>query len=75
MTNDEVKAILDRVLNWPRQRQQDAAELLLLIEEHDKSSYQLSDEQAMELRERLADEDAPSLTLAELDKRLRRLGA
>jgi hypothetical protein len=47
----------------------------MLIEEHDKSSYQLSDEQAMELRERLADEDAPTLTLTELDKRLRRLGA
>jgi len=41
MKKDEVKAILDRVLNWPHQRQHDAAALLMLIEEHDKSSYQL----------------------------------
>ena len=74
MTTDQVKAILDRVLTWPRERQEDAAELLLLIEEHDRSPYRLTDEQAAEVRRRLADDDAPGLTLAQLDERLRRLG-
>lgn len=74
MTQDEVKAILDRVLTWPRERQEDAAELLALIEEHDKSPYGLSEEQAAEVRTRLADRNAPTVTLSELDERLRRLG-
>jgi len=75
MTKDQVKAILDRVLTWPKERQQDAAELLMLIEKHDQSPYRLNDEQMAELRQRMADDGAPTLTLAELDKRLRRLGA
>lgn len=74
MTQDQVKAILDRVLTWPRERQEDAAELLALIEEHDKSPYRLTDEQAAEVQERMADREAPTLTLNELDERLRRLG-
>jgi hypothetical protein len=74
MTQDQVKAILDRVLTWPRQRQEDAAELLTLIEEHDKSPYTLTEEQALEVRERMANREAPTLTLSELDERLRRLG-
>ena len=48
--------------------------MLRLIEEHDKSPYRLNDEQAAELRRRLADENPPALTLAKLDERLRRLG-
>lgn len=74
MTQDQVKAILDRVLTWPRERQEDAAELLALIEKHDRSPYRLSDEQAAEVRARMADREAPTLTLSELDERLRRLG-
>ncbi len=74
MTKDQVKAVLDRVLTWPAERQRDAAEMLMLIEEHDQSSYQLNDEQTAEVRRRLADKEAPSLTLAQLDDRLRRLG-
>jgi len=29
MTKAEIKAVLDRVLSWPPERQQDAAEMLL----------------------------------------------
>lgn len=74
MTKDQVKAVLDRVLRWPQQRQEDAAEMLMFIEEHDKSPHRLTDEQAAEVRTRLAEKDAPTLTLAQLDIRLRRLG-
>jgi len=74
MTKDQVKEVLDRVLNWPRQRQEDAAEVLRLIEEHDKSPYRLNDEQAAELRRRAAEKNPTTITLAKLDERLRRLG-
>lgn len=43
---DWVKQALDRVLSWPAQRQEDAAEMLRLTEEHDKSPYGLNAEQA-----------------------------
>jgi len=74
MTKDQVKSVLDRVLTWPAERQEDAAEILLLIERHDTSPYRLSDEQVDEVRRRMADKDAPDLTLTQLDERLRRLG-
>ena len=74
MTKDQVKAVLDRVLSWPKQRQEDAAAMLALIEAHDKSPYRLTAEQAEEVRQRLADKDAATLTLSQLDERLRRLG-
>ncbi len=74
MTRDQVKRVLDRVLSWPEQRQEDAAEMLRLIEEHDKSPYRLSDQQSAEVSRRLADKNPPTLTLAKLDERLRRLG-
>jgi hypothetical protein len=74
MTRNDVKEVLDRVLSWPPERQEDAAELLKLIEEHDQSPLGLSEEQAAELRERLAEPNPETMTLAELDRRLRRLG-
>jgi len=32
MTNEQVKAVLDRVLTWPRKRQEELAEIALEIE-------------------------------------------
>jgi hypothetical protein len=75
MTKDQIKAVLDRVLTWPEQRQHDAAELLQHIEEQDNSPHQLTDDQLAEVRRRLAKPDAVTLTLGQLDQRLRRLGA
>ena len=74
MTRDQVKAILDRVLTWPPDRQQDAAEILMGIEAQDRSEYQLSDEQLAELRRRRAEKDPKTISLAEFDQRLRRFG-
>jgi hypothetical protein len=74
MTKEQLKAALDRVLAWPPERQDDVVELLRLIEEHDTSPLQLTDEQVAEVGRRMADEREPSLTLDELDFRLRRLG-
>lgn len=75
MTKEQVKEILDRVLTWPPERQEDAAEILMGIEAQDRSNYRLSDEQLAELRRRRAERDPRVLTLAEFDERLRRFGA
>lgn len=74
MTRDQVKEVLDRVLTWPRERQEDAAEILMSIEAQDKSGYHLSDDQLAELRRRRAEKNPRTLTLAEFDERLRRFG-
>ena len=72
MTKEQVKAILDRVLEWPSERQEDAAKVLMLVESQSESSYRLTDEQVEEIRRRRADPNARRLTLEEFDERLRR---
>jgi hypothetical protein len=75
MSKERVKAILDRVLTWPDARQEDAASMLLLMEAQDDGAYRLSDEQAEEVRRRLADTDAETVTLEDLKEHFRqRLG-
>ncbi len=75
MSREQVKAVLDRVLTWPSERQEDAAKLLMLMESQDESVYRLTDEQVEEVRRRRADKNAPKLTLDEFKERLsRRLG-
>jgi hypothetical protein len=74
MTKDQVNAVLDRILTWPPQRQEDVAEFLMSIEAQDNSDYRLSDGQLAELRRRRAEANPKTLTLAEFDERLRRFG-
>jgi hypothetical protein len=71
MSKEQVKAVLDRVLTWPDERQEDAAKVLMLMESQDQSVYRLTDEQVEEIRRRRADPDARSLTLDEFKERLR----
>jgi hypothetical protein len=72
MTKEQVKEILDRVLTWPPQRQEDAVRILAAMEQQDHSDLRLTDEQAAEVRRRLADRDAKTHTLADFNERLRR---
>ena len=74
MTKHDVKQILERVLTWPPERQDDIAEILMSIEAQDRSGYHLTDEQVAELRRRRAEKNPKTLTLAEFDERLRRFG-
>src|SRR5215216_4618363 len=67
MTQDEVKAILDRVLTWPRERQEDVIEIIASMKAQDTSEYRLTNERVAEVRRALADGTEPSLTLKELD--------
>ena len=70
MSKEQVKAVLDRVLTWPSERQEDAAKVLILMEAQDESVYRLTDEQAEEVRRRRADPAARKLTLDEFNERL-----
>ena len=54
MTRDQVKAALDRVLSWPQGRQHDVMRVLSEMEEQDRSGLRLPDEEAAEVRRRLA---------------------
>src|SRR6185312_10178143 len=55
MTKDQVKQILDRVLDWPPQRQEDAARMLREMEQQDASRYRLTDDKADEVERCRAD--------------------
>jgi hypothetical protein len=71
MTKEQVKEILERVLSWPAERQADAAEALILMEEQDKSALRLTDEQAAEVRRRLSDPTRKTIPAEEVFARLR----
>jgi hypothetical protein len=71
MTKEQLKAVLDRVLTWPRERQEDAARLLTQMEEASESRYQLTDEQVAEVNRRLADPNPKFLTLEEVRARFK----
>jgi hypothetical protein len=45
MTKDQVKEVLDRVLTWPRERQEDAAQMLLALEAREGELYHPGDDE------------------------------
>jgi hypothetical protein len=55
MTRDQLKAVLDRVLTWPPERQDDAARVLAAMEEQNASPYRLAKEQVEEVLRRQQD--------------------
>ena len=60
MTKDQVKTVLDRVPSWPRERQQELAELALEIEaELAGGAYHATSDELQAIDEGLA-EDAAS---------------
>lgn len=72
MTKEQVKSILDRVLTWPPERQEDAAQMLALMEEQNQVPVRLTDEQVAEIERRLADPNPRYLTLEEVRERFAR---
>lgn len=53
MTKEQIKAVIDRVLTWPPERQQDAAEMLLMLEAHEGEFYHPGDEEWAAIQEGL----------------------
>lgn len=74
MTTKALKKAIERVQTWPEERQDDAARMLLEMEAQMTSSYRLTDEQLAELRRRRALKNPQTISLSELDDRLRRRG-
>lgn len=54
MTEDQVKEVLDRVLTWPRERQEDAAQLLLALEAHEGELYHPDGDEWLAIEEGIA---------------------
>jgi hypothetical protein len=68
MKKDQVKAVLDRVLTWSPERQEQAVRLLSEMEQQD-ASLALTVDQAAEVERRLADPNPSFLTLSEVRER------
>lgn len=49
MTAQDLEELMERVRHWPKERQEDAAEVLLEMERQDASRYRLTDAQAKEV--------------------------
>lgn len=49
MTAKDLEDLMERVRHWPKERQEDAAEILLEMERQDASRYRLTDAQAREV--------------------------
>lgn len=75
MTTKALKDAIERAENWPEERQEDAARILRDMDSQERTSYQLTAEQAAEVESRLAESDPKFLTLAEVRARLTAHGA
>jgi hypothetical protein len=53
MTKQEIKAVFDRVLTWPADRQEVAAEMLLWLERREGELYHPTDEEWTAIQEGL----------------------
>ena len=51
MTKAEIDDVLERVRSWPPERQEKAAEILLVLEEQEGGVYELSDEELADIKE------------------------
>ena len=71
MTRAQAKEILDRVLTWPPERQEDAARLLTEMEQQDSSTLRLSADQADEVRRRLTNPSPDTIPAKDVFKRFR----
>jgi hypothetical protein len=49
MTAKDLEELIERLRHWPKERQEDAAEVLLEMERQDVSRYRLTDAQAQEV--------------------------
>ena len=55
MTKEQLSAIFDRVRSWPRERQEDAARILLAMEAQDAAPYHLSEDERADIEDALAE--------------------
>jgi hypothetical protein len=66
--------VFERARTWPEERREEAARVLLEMEAHGGSPYQLSDEQLAEVRRRRAKTNPKYVSLSEARKRFTQFG-
>jgi hypothetical protein len=71
MTKKDVKTVLQRVLTWSPERQEDVAQVLIGMEAQDKSDLHLTEKQAEEVRRRLQNPDRRRISFEDTFKRFR----
>jgi hypothetical protein len=54
MTRDQVKEVIERVLTWPLERQEDAAQMLLALEAREGELYHPDDDEWAAIEEGFA---------------------
>lgn len=70
MTRDQIKAVLDRVLTWPPERQEAAADMLMVLESQEGELYHPTDDELAAIREGLEQADrGESISEEELEAR------
>jgi hypothetical protein len=74
MKKDQVQSVFERACTWPEARREAAAHVLLEMEAHDASPYQLSDEHLAEVRRRRAKKNPKHVSLSEARKRFTQFG-
>jgi predicted transcriptional regulator len=57
MTREQIEAVLNRVREWPLERQEDAARILMEMEEAGIEEYDLTEEQYPQLDQAIAEAD------------------
>ena len=56
MSKKDIEAVFERVRTWPLSRQEDAAHMLLQMEENGTDVYHLSEEERADIKEALEEE-------------------
>ena len=70
-----LQTILDRIDSWPEEQQERAADLLASLEAGGSDDeWHVSDEDQAEIDRRIADIDAPTMTLEEFREFVAQLG-
>ena len=70
--HEQLEQAVKLVRSWPPERQADVVHMVELMEEQDRSDLQLSDEDAAEVRRRLADPNPETISPKELFRRYTR---
>jgi hypothetical protein len=70
-----LRILIDRIETWPAERQERAAEILSSLDgESETDDLQISDEDLAEVQRRIADADAPTMSLEEFREFVAQLG-
>jgi predicted transcriptional regulator len=65
MTKEQIDAVLDRVREWPVERQEDAVRMLMEMEQADTDEVELTEEQYARLDQAIAEADRGEFATAE----------